>query len=205
MLDPGMDGDILLPRLEESLEVGVEIIQIWNNWPVTHRQKEKEAFINEVMKIAGSYDTAVLINEEWELLMSTDLDGIHLDSVPHDYQKRKEHVGREFLAGVTCGNDLGEIQKADEFDFDYISFCAMFPSGSVESCEIVRPETVRRARKMTSIPIFVSGGITVQNLKKLDQVEFDGVAVISGILHASSPEKAVRDYKIILNNRKKSL
>ena len=74
--------------------------------------------------------------------------------------------------------------------------CAMFPSPSAGSCDIVMPQTVKQARGMTGMPIFVSGGITPENIQLLKkETPFDGVAVISGILSAAHPQQKVKEYK----------
>ena len=62
------------------------------------------------------------------------------------------------------------------------------------------PATVKRARLLTGMPIFVAGGITPQNIPGLKKLTpFDGVAVISGILSAEDPEQKVKEFKNALS------
>ncbi len=198
VLDPSMERNDLLEKLEQALKGGVEIIQVWNHWPDSFSLKDKEELVAAILNTTSDYQAPVLINEEWELLKTTGLHGVHFDEIPDEYQQIREEIDRDFIAGITCSNKLNVIRWADQNDFDYISFCAMFPSGSVDSCEIVQPETVRKAREITDLPLFVSGGITPDNLPDLQDLDFQGVAVISGILGSDSPHEAAGNYRTIL-------
>lgn len=157
--------------------------------------------IQPILALAAEYDVPVLVNEEWQLLKTTALHGVHFDTVPNHFDNIRKEIGRDFICGITCSNDLGVIEWADENRLDYISFCAMFPSPSVDNCPIVRPETVQKAREITSLPLFLSGGITLDNLGTLDNLDFDGVAVISGILKSDNPGKAASEIQQALNKK----
>ncbi|PAU94579.1 thiamine phosphate synthase [Aliifodinibius salipaludis] len=201
VVDPSMDHEVLLKKIEESLKGGIEILQIWNHWPDGMSEYDKEQLITYIIEMAGKYGVPVLINDDWELLQNTDLAGVHFDSIPDDIDKIRQKVGRDFIAGITCSNDLEVVKWAEENSFDYVSFCAMYPSPSVGSCEIVRPETVRKAREVTDIPLFLSGGITPEKIDGLEGLEFNGVAVISGILSDDEPKEKARNYNQALIKR----
>jgi thiamine-phosphate pyrophosphorylase len=195
VVDPSMEQAELLDKIEQSLEGGVRILQVWNHWPDGMNDYDKEQLITYIKQMADKYNVPVLINDDWELLKNTDVHGIHFESIPENYELIKEEVGRGFITGITCSNDLEVVKWAEDHDFDYVSFCAMFPSPSVESCPIVQPETVRKAREITDMPLFLSGGITPENIGELDELDFNGVAVISGILNSKKPRKITKKYK----------
>ena len=201
VIDPAMDQSVLLDKVEQALEGGVSILQIWNHWPKGMRKTDKQQLISYIKEMGVDYDAPVLINDAWELLKETNADGLHFDSIPEDYEQIKKEIGGNFIAGITCSNDLKVIEWAEENDFDYVSFCAMFSSPSVSSCEIVKPETVRKAREITDMPLFLSGGITPEKIADLDRLEFNGVAVISGILKDDEPQEQTFNYNQALNNR----
>lgn len=195
VLDPAKDLSVVIDKLKQALEGGVEVVQIWNHWWKDHSSADKKHIIQAVVREGHRYDLPVLINEEWWRLKHTNLDGVHFDAMPEDIEKIREEVNRDMIVGVTCSNDLEVVRKAEEHSLDYVSFCAMFPSSSVDTCEIVRPETVKKAREITSMPLFLSGGITSGNLSQLQGLHFDGVAIVSGIMSADSPAEAAAQYK----------
>lgn len=194
VINPALELNILLQKLEAALSGGIDIVQIWNNWPAG---LNKLSFISEIASLCRPYNIPLLINQEWSLLIeTTDLDGIHFDTFPDMLLTIREAVARDIIIGVTCSGNLETVQLAQENKLDYISFCAMFPSTSAGSCDIVLPETVRLAGEITSLPIFISGGITPENAILLkEKILFDGIAVISGILSANDPEKQARAYQ----------
>lgn len=194
VLNPALPQELLLNKLEAALNGGIDVVQIWNNWTT---DSNKLQLIEAIGTLCRLYNVPLFINEEWQLLTQTTyLDGVHFDAIPDKYSAIKKAVNRPFMAGITCSGDLDTVVWANQNRFNYISFCAMFPSPSAGSCSIVMPAVVKKAHEMTAMPLFVSGGITPQNIITLkEKTPFHGVAVISGILSAHDPEKQVQTYK----------
>lgn len=203
VIDPAMERQELLSKLGEALSAGVNVVQLWNHWPVGAGSDDKRQLIEDALDLARPYGVPVLINEEWTWLKQTDLHGVHFDAIPRNWASIRRSLGRKVIVGLTCGNDTERIRWAEEQGGDYISFCSMFPSRSVDTCEIVRPESVRQARKLTQLPIFLSGGIHPGNLASLGALDFQGVAVISGVMSAESVTASIRAYQRALEKTKK--
>ncbi|WP_305983217.1 thiamine phosphate synthase [Roseivirga thermotolerans] len=199
--DPAIQGNLLFSKLQEALRAGVDVLQLWNHWPPEFTHSDKIQLAKEVVDMAEPYGTPVLMNEDWELALQCNAAGVHFDTIPQDWPAIKEALkGR--LVGFTVGNNVERIRWAQSEGADYVSFCALFPSASVDSCEIVRPETVLMARSISSLPIFLSGGIRPDNLKKLAQLPFDGVAIISGIMNTEDPARQIGVYRALLHELK---
>lgn len=196
VVDPAAGTGILLPQIKKAIEGGIEVLQVWNNW---NPGQDKNELITAICMVAHENNIPVLINEEWQLLCTTELDGVHLDSIPEDLQRIRKTVGRPIIAGLTCGNDMDVIHAAIEEQFDYISFCSMFPSESAGVCEIVSPETVRQARELTGMPIFLAGGISLDNIDTLMGTGMNGVALISAIMKSEDPKESVLSFRKKLN------
>src|SRR5699024_2781307 len=193
VIDPAMERSLLLDNVREALEGGVQVLQVWNHWPENITEAEKEQLVESVCEMAAEYEVPILINDEWQLLKTTNLSGVHFDKAPEDMEQVRVAAGRDIIIGLTCTNDLEAIRQAEQMQADYISFCAMFPSPSAGSCEIVDPDTVLRARRMTDRPLFLSGGITPEKIEQdLAGLSFEGVAVISGIMKSEDPRRRVQ-------------
>jgi thiamine-phosphate pyrophosphorylase len=194
VIDPAMDEELLLDKLASALRGGLQAVQLWDNWALS---ANKHDLINKTGELCHRFNVPLLINNDRQLLIENPLlNGIHFDTIPSDIAFLKAQTGREFITGITCSDDLEPVIFANENAFDYVSFCAMFPSPSAGSCSIVMPETVRLAKTLTTLPLFVSGGITPTNAGLLKAiVPFDGIAVISGIMNADSPEEVIKQYK----------
>ncbi|HTE27891.1 thiamine phosphate synthase [Flavitalea sp.] len=200
VIDPSIQKDLLVTRLEAALQGGISAVQIWNRWSVTSGKSE---IITTICSLCKPYYVPAFINEDYLLLQTHPaLDGIHFDKIPHDYPAIKRLVGRSFSAGITCGNDFNIIDWAMRNELDYVSFCSMFPSSSAGSCEIVTPSIIQKTKQLTDMTVYISGGITPENIQLLKQtISFDGVAVIGGILKSNDPLLATRAYLKALSEK----
>ncbi|MCP9236485.1 thiamine phosphate synthase [Lewinella sp. JB7] len=200
-MDPKRNRPRLLQQLEQALRGGLGLVQVWNHWTEGVPRMEKLNFLGEVKAICTSFGVPVLMHEDWELAHEADLQGVHFDVIPGDFVHIREVLSGSII-GVTVSNDRETIKKAEELGVDYFSFCAIFPSPSAVNCEIVQPANIRAARAITDMSIFLSGGIHPDNLFRLSGLDFDGVAVISGILDVADPAEAVKAYRAALHKLK---
>lgn len=194
VVDPVMDRSLLLSKLAPALKAGINAVQIWNNWLPG---ADKQACIAAVSGLCRAYQVPLIIDNDWELLINSPyLDGVHFDALPRNYDEIQRKMNRPFVAGLTCSGDLDMVRWAEKNGLDYISFCAMFPSVSAGSCAIVMPSIVKEAGEVTNMPLFVSGGITPENMVSLRRLtSFDGVAVISGVMSTDDPYAKVKLYQ----------
>ena len=192
VINPAQGLDHILPRLERSLRGGLSVVQIWDNWPA---EVNKLNFIHEITEKAHAYGVPVLINNEWEVLPQTTLDGVHFDGATDRLPEIQDKVGRAFLKGITCANDLSIVHWANDNGFDYVSFCSLFPSPSANACEIVTKETIQKARKLTNMPLFAAGGITLENMGALKDFPLNGVALISALMKSADPLETTQQFK----------
>ncbi len=201
VIDPSIKETVLFDKLEQVLQEGIAVVQLWDHWPVGIH---KESIINAICDLCHSYQVPVFINNEWELLNSLPLDGVHFDSIPTDYDIIKQLLPKGFWAGLTCNNDLSAVEWAEKNNLNYISFCSIFPSSTSISCELVPFHTIEQARKITSMPIFLAGGIQLSNLSKLKDLDFEGIALVSGIMSSANPAEATKAFAALLTNRTRS-
>ncbi len=192
VIDPSMETASLLDKLEKVLNEEVVAVQIWDNFKTG---QNIEALLQKVCSLCHAYNVPVLINNQWEYLLSTEIDGVHFDAIPRKLSHIREVVKRSFLCGLTCNNDLDPVHWAKDNGMDYISFCSVFPSSTSNSCELVSFDTIREATKISSIPVFLAGGIVPKNMDQLEELGYSGVAVISGVMNAEDPGEAVKNYK----------
>lgn len=198
VINPAQNKEEILHRLTQIKDEEISAIQIWDNPDV---EKIDEELIEETIRLFKN-TTPVLINNKWEMLEKYALDGIHFDAIPDNYNEILSELNRDFIKGITLGNDLEVVRKANELNFDYVSFCAMFPSQTAGYCEIVSPEAVKKCREMTEMPIFLAGGIRPDNIISLRDLSFQGIAVVSGIMNADRPKEALKEYQIQLETNK---
>lgn len=192
IVDPSMNRYTLLSKLKELIHEEIAAVQIWDNFNPSENIIE---FIEEILCICHPENIPVLINNRWELLKETSLDGVHFDAIPNNISELKKEAGRKIFTGITCSNDLSIVAWANENGLDYISFCSMFPSTTANSCELVTFNTIKEAKKITPLPIFLAGGIKPENIDMLQDLNYSGIAVVSGIMKSDQPIEALKKYR----------
>jgi len=197
VVDPSMDQALLFHKLQQVLEHKLAAVQIWDHW---FKPMHKEFVIEKICELCHAHHVPVMINNDWRLMDEFYLDGVHFDESPGNLEEIRKNLGREFIAGITCNNDLTVVDWATQNHINYISFCSVFPSSTSNSCDLVSFDTIRKARLITSLPIFLAGGINLGNMHELKELDFNGVAVISGIMSQDEPGLMAKKYLEHLNN-----
>ena len=197
IIDPSMEEEILLSKLNFIVKEKIAAIQVWDNFKDNQNIEELLLKIDEK---ASPNNIPIIINNRWELLKQSPLDGIHFDEIPENFNEIKKEINRDFIAGITCNNELSIIEYAEKHQFDYISFCSMFPSQTANSCELVDFETVQKAKNIFSGKIFLAGGIDLSNIENLSQLNYHGIAVVSGIMSAENPSETIKIYHQKIKN-----
>lgn len=192
VVNPKMDEAVLIKKLSVIVTKEISAIQIWDNFKDGQNIIE---LIRKIHSICNPKNIPLLINNQWEYLTLKELDGVHFDQIPDSIEEIKNKIQKEFIIGLTCGNDLNSVEWASNNNVDYISFCSMFPSMSTDECEIVNHVTVQKARKIFNKSLFLAGGIYPNNLTGLKGLDFDGIAVISGVMSSENPAKTIDEYK----------
>lgn len=193
VIDPAMDMHKRNVQLTKIRDAELSAIQIWDNFTSLSSHQINDVF-QSVFDIFKEKEIPIFINNQWQYLMEYPFSGIHFDLFPNDLEGISEKVGRSFLKGLTLNNDLSMVSKAKENQFDYLSFCSLFPSSTSNSCEVVHFDTVKKCREITDIPIFLAGGITPQNMALMEELDYYGVAVVSGIMEAENPLAQLEKY-----------
>lgn len=191
IIDPSMDEEILFSKLNQIVKEKIAAIQIWDNFK---ENQNIEELLLKIHEKSSSHKIPLLINNRWEDLKQIPLDGIHFDEIPENFKSIKKEINRDLIIGITCNNELSTIEYAEENQFDYISFCSIFPSKTANSCELVNFKTVQQAKSIFSGKIFLAGGIDLNNIKKLNELNYDGIAVVSGIMSAENPSETIKNY-----------
>lgn len=200
VIDPSMKETELLGKLRKLEGVEIAALQVWDNFSSAGDKKE---LVEKIIEICRAKAIPLLINNDWQLAKATGADGVHFDEIPENLDFVRKKLKEDSLFGLTCNNDLELVRRAVSLELDYISFCSIFPSGTSTSCELVSFDTLKKARAITGLPIFLAGGIRPENIGDLGGVDFEGVAVISGIMGKENPAAATRKYLKLIEQIKK--
>lgn len=194
--DPSVEIELLCQKIEQAIAGGICALQLWNHWP---EGIDKLAIIRQIHGLTKPNKIPLILNELLDFLDEDDFDGIHFDK-PSENILHYASLRPDLIWGLTCSNNINDMEWATKNKIDYISFCSMFNSKTSNSCELVRPETIKKAYELFKKPIFLAGGINHQTLPLLKQCQFNGIALVSAIMDSQNPKEEVEKYTTEIKN-----
>ena len=181
----------LYEQVEEALKGGATFVQL--------REKElddetflKEAF--EIKKLCRQYDVPFVINDNVDIAIEINADGVHIGQNDMDAGCVRSLIGKDKILGVSA-QTVEQAILAEKMGADYLGVGAVFSTGSKADADDVSHETLKAICDAVSIPVVAIGGIKAQNVLELMGSGICGVAVISAIFAAENIQKATAELK----------
>ena len=167
----------LYEQVKASLDGGITLLQL--------REKEMpyEDFLREAkdMKaLAASYGVPLIINDNVDLALAVDADGVHVGQSDIEAGSVREKLGRDKIIGVSARTVL-EALRAEKAGADYLGVGAVFSTSTKEDADVIAWETLKEICQSVSIPVVAIGGIKKDNVMQLAGSGAAGISVISGI------------------------
>jgi thiamine-phosphate pyrophosphorylase len=144
----------------------------------------------EMKKLCAENNTLFVINDYLDLALAVQADGLHVGQTDLPVPIVRKLVPMDMLIGCSV-DTVAQARKAQAEGADYMAVGAIFPTPSKEA-EIVGLGALRKVKRAVSVPVVAIGGITQGNISEVKAAGADAASVISAVLGASSPEKAIR-------------
>jgi hydroxymethylpyrimidine kinase / phosphomethylpyrimidine kinase / thiamine-phosphate diphosphorylase len=189
--------DRLPERVREALSGGVSALQFRHKGP---ELRERLDLGWELKAICADFRVPFIVNDDVELALELDADGLHLGQEDGGIAEARRLLGSKKIIGVST-HDLREALRAEEEGADYIGFGAMYPTRSKDVIHLPGPERLAEVRKSVTIPIVAIGGISPANACAVIDAGADAVAVISAVLSAPKPAVAAAELSLLFNRR----
>lgn len=187
-------GDRSLPDLvEESVKAGVTFVQL--------REKnlgfnEFVALGKELKVVTDKYNIPFVINDNIEVAIACDADGVHVGQSDMEASNVREKIGTNKILGVSV-QTVKQAMIAEKNGADYLGVGAVFSTSTKLDATDVTFDTLKEICKVASIPVVAIGGINKENILKLSGSGVDGVAVISAIFAEDDIHKASEELRIL--------
>lgn len=181
-----------LEKIEECLKAGVTFLQI------REKNIEYDLFLKraiEMKQLAEKYDIPFVVNDNLEIAIESNADGIHIGQGDLPASEVRKKLGDDKILGVSVGT-AEEAKKAERDGADYLGVGAVFSTGSKSDAISVEQSEVKKICQAVNIPVIAIGGISKENVLDLQGLGLVGAAVISAILSKKDIIKATRDLKI---------
>ena len=186
-----LNGRTLYEVVKESLDGGVTFLQL------REKTLDEAHFLEEakeLQKLCKEYKVPFIINDNVDIALKVDADGVHVGQSDMEAGKVREKLGPDKIIGVSCKN-VEQALLAKKHGADYLGVGAMYPTGTKKDATAVTPEALSAICQAVDIPVVAIGGINKDRLEPLKGTGVDGVAVVSEIFAAEDIEKATRELK----------
>ena len=128
--------------------------------------KKKFIIGRKIQKICKKFKVKFLINDDVYLAKKLNADGCHLGQRDMNILDARRLVGKKII-GVTCHNSIQLAKTAIKNKADYLAFGAFNSSKTKKVKYKASINLLKKARKITKIPIVVIGGINSKNYRNL--------------------------------------
>ena len=192
-----LDGRSLAQVVEESLAGGATMIQL------REKDLDEKAFLEEaktLKKLCGKYNVPFIVNDNVDIALAVDADGIHVGQSDMEAGRVREKLGPDKILGVSA-QTVEQAIRAEEAGADYLGVGAVFPTGSKDDAESVSGETLAAICEAVTIPVVAIGGITKDNIRELAGTGICGVAVISAIYAQADIPAATKNLRDIVKEK----
>ena len=175
----------LAQQVEQALRGGATCVQL--------REKELNdtdflAEAKELKILCARYGVPLIINDNVELALEVDADGVHVGQEDMDARDVRNLIGADKILGVTA-KTVEQAQKAQLAGADYLGSGAVFGSTTKPNARPMSRELLQTICASVSIPVVAIGGIHRGNIASLAGTGIRGAAVVSGIFAAADIEE----------------
>lgn len=181
--------DQIIEEVKAAIRGGAVVIQYRDKKPV-----DALYLATELARICRLNNIPLIINDNMDLCLQSNADGVHLGKDDFDISEARKHLGDETVIGVSCYNSLERALNAQSLGASYVAFGRFFPSSSKPLASPASIDTLYKAKQVIQLPIIAIGGILPKNGNQLIDAGADLLAVIGGIFN-DNPEQSARGYQ----------
>ncbi|WP_026694253.1 thiamine phosphate synthase [Peribacillus kribbensis] len=184
--------------LEEAIKGGITLFQFREKGTGALQGEEKLTLAKELQAICKENSIPFIINDDLDLALTLDADGIHIGQDDGDIVETRKLIGDDKILGVSVHSEE-EAVLAKLSGADYFGIGPVFPTSTKEDAKPARGSVLieELLKREIHVPIVGIGGITPANAGTVMASGADGVSVITAISHADSPLQTARELKSI--------
>ncbi len=183
--------DTLYEQVEAALKGGVTFVQL------REKDLDSEQFLEEakeMKKLCRAYGVPFVINDNVDIAMEADADGVHVGQSDMEAGDVRSKLGPDKIIGVSA-QTVEQAKRAEAHGADYLGVGAVFSTGSKADAVEVDHQVLEEICRAVKIPVIAIGGITAENVGQLAGSGICGVAVISAVFAQKDIERAARELK----------
>ena len=169
---------------------GADVIQLRNK-ELDDRDLLREALT--IRKWSREYGCQFIVNDRVDIAQASHADGVHIG--PHDLplSSARAILGNDFLIGCSVDNPE-EAKEAEKAGADYLGAGPLYPTTSkLDAGPVIGIKKLEAIVRAVEIPVIAIGGITLERLEDVIRTGVHGMAILSAITAAPSPQNAAAE------------
>jgi thiamine-phosphate pyrophosphorylase len=181
----------LLDTVRQAVEGGVSIVQ-YRSEKLSHaEQKEQVLPLQEYLSSVG---VPLIINDNVELAVEIDADGIHIGQDDMPVAQARALIGPQKILGLTVTTPE-QMAAVDTALVDYLGCGPVFPTITKDDAPPpMGVEGWAELARMSPLPVVAIGGLNKERTAAVRATGLAaGVAVVSAICAAENPTQAAKD------------
>ncbi len=183
------DGETMAQAVEQAIKGGTTFIQL------REKNISNEEYIEiakEVKKVTDYYKVPFVIDDNIEVALAVDADGVHIGQSDCELIEARRMLGPDKIIGVTA-KTVKQAVEAMNNGADYLGSGAAFGSNTKLDTSTINHNLYKAITASVSIPVVAIGGIDADNIERLKGYGLAGVAVVSSLFASENIEKAARE------------
>lgn len=181
--------------LEEAIAGGITLFQFREKGTGSLSSQSRFNLGKRLQKICRENGVPFIINDDIDLAIALDADGIHVGQEDTPAKALRQLLGENKIIGVSA-HTLEEAQQAIEDGADYLGIGPIYPTSSKDDARAVQGTLIIEKLRSSgiTIPLVGIGGITLQNAAPVIAAGADGISIISAIAGAENIPATVRAF-----------
>jgi len=189
------DRDMLTCEMDMAIERailgGVTIVQLREKG-ISDIEFIARAII--VKRVCDKYNVPLIINDNVNVCIAANADGVHLGQSDGNIKDARAKLGADKIIGVSA-RTIDMAIDAQSAGADYLGVGAVFGTTTKSDALTLSPEILQSIVSSVDIPVVAIGGVSLDNISKLDNTGIAGAAVISAILKSDDITLAASNIK----------
>lgn len=187
--DDTQDIDTLCHVVSEAVKGGVTMVQVREKHADVRVFIERALAIKQVLRNSG---VPLIINDRVDVALAVQADGVHLGQSDMPATLARRLIGPDMLLGLSVENE-DQLRASQSLPVDYLGISAIFSTPT--KTNIIKEWGIaglEKAVKESRLPLVAIGGINHINIRKVVETKVEGIALVSAICHAASPQQVSR-------------
>jgi thiamine-phosphate pyrophosphorylase len=175
--------------VEAAIQGGVNIVQL--------REKNSStsdflALGKRIKAVTDCYQIPLIINDRIDIALALNASGAHLGQKDMPVITARELLGEDKIIGISV-SDLDELAQVSGLAVDYLGVGPVFPTSTkTDANPPIGLDLLRKIRQLTYHKLIAIGGITTANAASIWRTGVDGIAVVSALCKAVSPQQTAQ-------------